>query len=314
VETVGLDLGGTKILAALVTDDGDVVAEHRVPTPDTDAAAIVEALAGAAVAVAGGRSLVAVGVGAAGLVDAQGTVRYAPNVPALIEFPLAQRLSDRLGMPVAVDNDANAAAWGEAIHGAARGVDDVLVVTLGTGIGGGIITGGRLYRGANGFAAEIGHFPVVDEGPACACGIDGHWEAMASGTALGVFARRRAAQGDIPDVVDRAGGDPEAVTGEHVTASALEGDPAAIALVEDFAGVVALGLAGLANILDPALVVIGGGLVTLGDTLLDPLRTEFRRLVEAGAHRPEIPVVAAELGERAGAIGAAALARGLVGG
>lgn len=311
--TAGLDLGGTKILGAVVAADGTLVAEERVDTP-SGAEEIVHAmfgLAGRLDAAAG--PVEAFGVGAAGLVDGDGTIRYAPNLKAFVGFPLRAALAKALGRPVVVDNDANVAAWGEVVHGAASGCSDVLVITLGTGVGGGLVLGGRLYRGAHGFAAEVGHFQVVDHGPVCACGERGHWEALASGTALGRVGREHATAGAAPGVVARAGGDPERVTGGHVGEAALAGDVDALAIVKEFATDVALGLAGLANVLDPELVVVGGGLVRLGDALLDPMRAVFDRRIEAPDHRPRIPIVPATLGERAGAIGAAALAREVAG-
>lgn len=310
--TVGLDLGGTKLLGAAVSADGAVLREVRVETPEEAEAllgAMVATVADLREAVAG---VAAVGVGAAGLVDHDGVVRYAPNIPAFVEYPLAARLAGALGLPVIVDNDANAAAWGEVAHGAAAGVADVLVVTLGTGVGGGIVTGGSLYRGAHGLAAEIGHFTVMAGGPECACGERGHWEAVASGTALGRIGREWASAGRAPGVLARAGGEVDLVRGEHVGEAALDGDADALAIVRAFAGDVALGLAGLANILDPAVIVVGGGLVVLGDLLLEPLRDAFTPRIEAPAHRPAIPIVPAALGERAGAVGAAALAREVV--
>lgn len=308
-DTVGLDLGGTKIFGARVDDRGTIVEEHRVETPTT-ADGLVDALAGLAARLGEG---LPVGVGAAAMVGPGGVTLGAPNVAALQGLPLAERLERVLGAPALVDNDANAAAWGEVRHGAARGHDHVLVVTLGTGVGGGIVSGGRLLRGAHGFAAEIGHFQVADDGPRCPCGERGHWEAMASGQALGRLGREAAAAGRAREVVERAGGDAGAVTGVHVGDAARAGDPEAARIVAELARWVAVGLAGLVNVLDPELVVVGGGLVRLGDVLLDPVRDEFRGRIEAPGDRPEVPIVAAELGERAGAIGAAALARELAG-
>ncbi len=211
-----------------------------------------------------------------------------------------------------VDNDANAAAWGEVCHGAARGVRDVLVITLGTGVGGGIVANGEIYRGAHGFAAEVGHFQTDPHGLPCACGQVGHWEASASGSALGRMGRERAAMGALPSALERAGGDVSKVTGVIVGDAAQAGAPDAVAVVAAYAERVAVGIAGLANILDPARIVVSGGLVELGEVLLAPLRASVRGRLEGAAFRPEIDVVAAELGERAGVIGAAALARRLI--
>lgn len=307
--TAGLDLGGTKVLGALVDADGTVVAQERRSSRPDDAHELVAGLTDLIAALSGDRDVGAVGIGAAGMVDGEGVVRYAPNVPAFVDFPLRQRVADATGLPVVVENDANAAAWGEVAHGAARGRSDVLVITLGTGIGGGIVTGGSLYRGARGYAAELGHFQVTPDGPRCACGEVGHWEAVGSGTALGRMGQEAAARGRLSRAVELAGGDPDAVTGVHVGDAAQEGDREATELVAEYAGWVAIGLAGLANILDPEMIVIGGGLVELGDTLLEPVRESFRDRVEAADRREVIEIVPAALGERAGAVGAAALAR-----
>ena len=206
----------------------------------------------------------------------------------------------------------NVAARGEIAYGAAVGVGHALFVTLGTGIGGAMLLGGQLYRGARGFGAEIGHMTVERGGPLCACGEYGHWEAIASGTALGRMARELVGQGGGASILAAAGNDRDAVAGTHVEQAAAAGDGDAIALLARYADNVALGLAGLANVLDPEMIVIGGGLVELGPLLFDPLHAAFMRHVEGAAYRPTIPIVPAHLGERAGAVGAAVLARELL--
>jgi glucokinase len=183
------------------------------------------------------------------------------------------------------------------------------MATIGTGIGGGLVSEGRLQRGRHGFAGEIGHMVVDPQGPRCPCGQRGCWERYASGSGLGWMAREAAQAGVAGRVVQLAGGDPEAVRGEHVTAAAGEGDAEAREVMARFAWWLALGLANLANVLDPEVIVLGGGMVSAGRVLLDPAREAFDRLVEGAGHRPLIPLVAARLGERAGAIGAALLAR-----
>ena len=306
--TIGVDLGGTNLRAALVDEEGQVLAEEHEHTPD-DWRELVAATVRCIGAVDADSKATAVGIGAAGLIDREGTVHYAPNLPMLREAPLGRALGDALSQPVVVDNDANVAALGELEHGAARGCQHALVITLGTGIGGAIILDGRVYRGAHGFAAEVGHWQFDPDGPLCACGEPGHWEAAASGTALGRMARERAAAGKAPNVVARAGGDVSAVSGVHAGDSAQAGEPDGIAIVTDYARTVATGLAGLANILDPEVIVVAGGLIELGDVLLGPLNAEFGGRLEGPEFRPAVPVVAAALGERAGVIGAAALAR-----
>ena len=308
--TLGVDLGGTNLRIGVVDEAGAILAEVRAPAP-SEVDALVHAIGAQADVLIPTHGVRAVGVGTAGMIDHDGAVRYAPNLPMFVDVPLRALLAERLVPPVVVDNDANAAAWGEHCHGAARGVGNALVITLGTGVGGGIILDGRLVRGAHGFAGEVGHWQFDPHGPDCACGEVGHWEAVASGTALGRLARARAEQGSAPSVLARAGGDATAVRGEHVGESAAAGEADGAAILAEFAEVVALGFAGLANILDPELIVVSGGLVEIGDVLLDPLRAAFLGHLEGSAHRPAIPIVAAGLGDASGMVGAAALAREL---
>ena len=308
--TVGLDIGGTKVLGVLLDAEGRVLQEQRRLSPHagvdalvSTAAAIVEELAEPASPV---------GVGAAGLVDHDGHVLYSPNLPTVRDAPLRDALHAATKHPVVVDNDANVAARGEVAYGAAKGVQHALLVTLGTGIGGGLLLNGELYRGAHGFGAEIGHITVERGGPLCACGELGHWEAIASGTALGRMARELVEEGGGARIRAAAGGASAAITGVHVEEAARAGDTDAKALLARYADNVSLGLAALANVLDPELIVIAGGLVELGPLLFDPLLESFMRHVEGAAYRPKIAIVPAQLGERAGAVGAAVLARELL--
>lgn len=281
------------------------MAEHRLPTP-RGAAGVLDVLA-ETVAALGPAS--AVGVGMPGLVDVTGVLRFAPNLPGVVDLDVRGGLRARFpGVAVRVDNDATCAGWAEDRVGAARGSSHALLVTLGTGIGGGLIVDGRLARGAHGFAGEIGHMVVDPNGPSCPCGQRGCWERFASGSGLGSLAREAAAATPGGRMAELAGGDPEAVRGEHATAAAAEGDAVAQGVMAGFGRWVALGLANLANVFDPEVFVLGGGLVKAGEILLAPVREAFAGLVLAGAHRPPIAIVAAALGERAGAIGAALLA------
>lgn len=283
-----------------------MVDERRVPTPVGEGP-LLEALAGVATAVRGDGELVGVGVGVPGLVDRRGVLRFAPNLPGVEAMPIKADLEAVLGVEVRVDNDATCAAWGERQVGAAQGYDDVILVTLGTGIGGGIVADGGLVRGANGFAGEIGHMVVDPDGPPCPCGQRGCWERFASGSGLGGLAVRAATEGRAARVLALAGGDPSLVRGEHVTVAAADGDAEAQAVLADFGWWVALGLANLANVFDPEAFVLGGGLVEAGELLLAPVREAFARLLTGGAYRPPVDIVAATLGEHAGAIGAACL-------
>lgn len=300
-----MDLGGTKCLGVAL-EAGTVVDECRVPTPVGETA-LLDVLAEVATAVGGGADVLGVGVGVPGLVDRGGVLRFAPNLPGVVDLAIQAELERRLGAPVQVDNDATCAAWGERQVGAAQGYDDIILVTLGTGIGGGIVAGGALLRGANGFSGEIGHMVVDPDGPECPCGQRGCWERFASGGGLGRLAQRAATEGRAGHVLALAGGDPALVRGEHVTAAAGEGDVEAHAVLAELGWWLALGLANLANVFDPRAFVLAGGLIEAGELLLSPVRTAFAGLLTGASHRPGIAILPATLGEHAGAIGAACL-------
>ncbi|MGZ4683020.1 MAG: ROK family protein, partial [Acidimicrobiales bacterium] len=317
----GLDLGGTKILG-VVTDPDEPrrsLCSVRVDTP-RGADALVAAMAGVVAdlrAELTRRSLgdvAAVGVGVAGLVDRAGVLRFAPNLPGVVDLDVRGALGEATAVPVAVDNDANVATLAEHRLGAGERADDMVLVTLGTGIGGGIISGGVLQRGAAGFAGEPGHMVVDPNGPPCPCGRRGCWERYASGSGLGRIARDAAHAGRADRVVALAGGDPDAVRGEHVTRAAADGDAEALELMREFAWWVALGVSNLENLLDPGVVVIGGGLAEAGELLLAPTRDAYADLVLAHDHRPPARIVGAALGADAGAIGSVLLAGDLLAG
>ncbi len=306
-QALGIDVGGTKIETLRVARDGTVLDRTRVPTPAEDPEATIGAMIDAAKGLLD-PEVVAVGVGAAGLVDAStGVLRFAPNL-AWRELPIAARMSDALGLPCQVDNDANVAAWGEYRFGAGRGYRHMLLVTVGTGIGGGVVAGRRLFRGAHGFAAEIGHIIVEPNGPLCGCGNRGCWEQVASGQAIGRLGREAAIEHPMSLIAELAGKDAAAVTGETVTMAANQGDDVAIRILAQVGHRLGEGIAGLVNVLDPQVVVVGGGAIVAGDLLLDPARESFFGSVEGPEHRPAVPIVPAQLENDAGAVGAAALA------
>ncbi len=255
--------------------------------------------------------IAAVGVGCAGLVDRRGTVATSPNIPGIRDFPLRAMLGERLGCPVVVENDATAAVWAEVTSGAAAGVADALFATFGTGIGAAIVAGGEIRRGASGLAGEAGHMIVDPAGPACPCGRSGCWERLASGAALGRAAREAARSGRAPALLARVDGRIDDLRGEHVGELAATGDPVARSLLRGVAGWVALGLNNLILLLDPEVVVLGGGLSELGEVFLTPLREALEDVYVQRRCRPPVEVKAAHYGGRAGAIGAALLAADL---
>ncbi|MGH3849341.1 MAG: ROK family protein, partial [Pseudonocardiaceae bacterium] len=236
-----------------------------------------------------------------------GSLRVAPNLRFAEGMAMESFVQDRLGLPVVTENDATCACWAEWVMGAGSPYRDLIMVTLGTGIGGGIVSAGRLMRGSNGFAGEYGHMIVNPDGPQCSCGRRGCWERYASGSGLGYLGREAAIAGGAESVLARAGG-LEQIRGEHVSAAAADDDADAIRIVGDFAYWVALGLANLVQMLDPAAIVVGGGLVSMGEILFEPVRAELGHML--GHRRGDgVPVLAAALGERAGAMGAALLAK-----
>jgi glucokinase len=309
---VGLDVGGTKVAGLLVSEGGEVLGREVVETPARDVEATMGALFSVIDILRAAGSPVAVGIGGAGMVDFDaGIMRYAPNL-AWRELPIRDMVAERTGLPSVLDNDANAACWGEFRFGAARGYRHVLLVTVGTGIGGGIVADGKLYRGAHGFAAEVGHVVVEPGGPPCGCGNRGCWEQVAGGQALDRMGREEAE--DNPDgLIARLAGTEQAV-GRHVSEAARQGDAEALGIIEEVGRRLGEGIAGYVNVLDPELVVVGGGVTEIGPMFLDPARKAYLATVQARDYRPEVPLVPAALGNDAGAIGAAAMALELDGG
>ena len=309
--TVGVDVGGTKIAAGVVDDAGSILEEETEPTPATDPAAIATAIADVVGRLRRSHDIEAVGVGAAGFVDAKrSTVLFAPNI-SWADEPLAGRVGAHIDLPVVVENDANAAAWGEFQFGAGKDVDDLLLIAVGTGIGGGYVTENRLYRGAFGVAGEVGHLRMVPAGIRCGCGRYGCWEQYASGQALVRQARDRVSD-ELPEAAALSavvGGDPERLTGPMVTEQAQAGDPLARELLADIGRWLGEGIASLVTVLDPAVVVLGGGVAEAGDLIVEPARRAFARTLPAAGHRPAPKLRTTDLGNRAGMIGAADLAR-----
>jgi glucokinase len=308
---IGVDIGGTKVAAGVVDDEGKVIDTTRRLTPGHDVRETEDVIAEVVAELSARHEVSAVGIGAAGWIGAdRATVLFSPHL-AWRNEPLRDALAEAIGVPVVVENDANAAAWAEYRFGAARDARVAVMVTLGTGIGGGLVVSGVLYRGAFGVGCEYGHMCVVPDGRRCACGNRGCWEMYASGTALARDARELA---DIAPVsayrlMQLANGDLDQLTGPLVTQAAREGDPAAVEIYTAMGRWLGRGLANLAAVIDPTVFVIGGGVSEAGDLLLVPARQAFSESLTGRGFRPVAEVRLAELGPEAGLVGAADLAR-----
>ena len=313
---IGIDIGGTKVAGGVVDVDGNVIhrarrdTPHRSKSPSVVEGTIVEVVA-ELMQCAGPEAVVAVGIGAAGFVAAdRATVVFAPHLSWRHE-PLREALQKRVAVPIYVDNDANAAVWAEWRFGAAQGETHLMMITLGTGIGGGILIHGQVQRGRFGIAGEFGHMQVVPGGHRCECGNRGCWEQYASGNAL-VREARSLFSANSPiasDLLDRVEGVPGNLTGPLITQAARDGDPTACELLAEIGHWLGVGIANLAAAFDPGTFVIGGGMSAAGDLLLASARDTFKRQLTGRGYRPEARIVAGALGNDAGLIGAADLAR-----
>ncbi len=325
--TIGVDVGGTKVLAGVVTPDGQVIASARRETPADDPGKTLELIVEVITELCAAHEAVGVGVGAAGWIDeTRSRVLFAPNL-AWRDEPLRERVADRVALPVVVENDANVAAWAEFRFGSAAHMNNSMALfTVGTGIGGGLVLGGELWRGAHGMAAEMGHMRVVPSGRLCGCGRTGCLEQYASGSALVQAARDRAAAdpetahrllGLAAKAIAAKGGSGSgqldalvaAIDGPLVTQAAREGDPAARQAFAEVGRWLGSGMADIVQLLDVEIVVIGGGVIEAGELLLAPARAEFVDQLAARSSLPVAPVVAAQMGNLAGVVGAADLAR-----
>jgi glucokinase len=311
--TIGVDVGGTKVAGGVVDDHGTVLASNRKPTPAEDPAGTRDTIVEVAAELARDYpEATAIGIGAAAWIDAAGsTVLFAPNL-AWRDEPLRDYVTKAVGLPTVLENDANVAAWAEFRYGAARQADDSMVmITVGTGIGGGIVLNGELWRGANGIAGELGHIQSVPDGHPCGCGRLGCLEQYASGNALVRFARAGARQ--EPDraglLLELSGGDPLAITGRQITEAAQHGDGVARDAFAQIGYWLGVAMADLAQSFDPQVLVVGGGVIDAGDLLMGPtVRTYHDQLAQRDRF-PVADIVAAETGNTAGVLGAADLAR-----
>lgn len=309
---IGIDVGGTKSLAVFHLGGTDVLRAER-PTP-SGSASLLDTIVDLTMEIEDSarrlglskQTISDVGVGLPGLVTRSGVLRAAPNLIDVIELDAKKILENRLQRRVWVDNDATCAAVAEWREGAGANCDDFLLVTIGTGIGAGIIASGRLLRGSNGFAGELGHMFVDPAGPPCPCGRSGCWERYASGSGLALLARNAVESGNGDDFVQRAGSI-EKIRGEDVADLASRGSKQALDVLDEFGRWIAVGLSNMVNVLDPGRIVLGGGAARMGDLLLQPVRSWLESLLYASDHRPTPDVVIAHFGESAGAIGAGML-------
>jgi glucokinase len=309
--TIGVDVGGTKVAAGIVDEQGKIIEKLRRSTPAARPDDTADVIVGVVSELLSRYEVTAVGIGAAGFVDeTRSTVLFAPNL-AWRDEPVKKRVEDRIGRTVIVENDANAAAWAETKLGAARGQQHVVLITVGTGIGAGVVLDGRLYRGRWGSAGEPGHYRVVPDGRLCGCGNRGCWEQYASGNALVAEARdlARRAPGGAVRLLQLGGGTPDGINGPAVTQAAREGDAGALSCFDIVGSWMGHGLADIAAILDPGCFVIGGGVSEAGELLLRPARAAYENGLTGRSHRQFADLRLAELGPDAGLIGAADLAR-----
>lgn len=310
MHSIGIDIGGTKIAGALVDANGNILQESKVPSPADSADGLVAAVVDLVQDLSLNRSILGVGVAAAGFIDAAAAnVIYAPNLNWRNE-PLKNRLQSKIDFPVVIENDANAAGWAEYRYGAGRGYKHMTMLTIGTGVGGAIIVDGRVLRGGFGVAGELGHMRVVPDGLPCGCGQNGCLESYGSGTALLKSARALANSADpagarLRELEATAG----ELSGAQVYQAIVEGDPGALRLLEQLGTHLGRAIASLSAILDPEVVVIGGGVSAAGELLLGPIRDAYERNLPARGFRPELELKVAELVNDAGVVGAADLAR-----
>ncbi|WP_396275328.1 ROK family protein [Glutamicibacter sp. PS] len=310
-KAIGVDIGGTKIAAGLVDSAGRIVRQLRRETPKSDAQTVERTIVDLVTELSAGEAGIPVGVGAAGWMDAAGeNVLFSPHL-AWRNEPVRARLRDLMGAEVTLVNDADAAGWAEYRFGAARAESDVVCLTLGTGIGGAMILGGEVYRGRFGVAGEFGHQVIVPGGHRCACGNRGCWEQYASGNALGRDGAELVRSGSpvAHNLIAAVNGAPEEVTGAIVTRLAAEGDPACRDLISEMGQWLGLGIANLSAVLDPGMIVIGGGLGAASAQLVATADESYRKTLSGRGYRPYAVVAQAQLGAEAGLIGAADLAR-----
>jgi glucokinase len=312
VNAIGIDIGGTKVLGGVVTGTGEILATARRDTPREGGRALTEAIANVATELVQQYPVDSIGVSAAGFISSdRQTMLATPNISNWNGVNLVAELTEILDKKIVLENDANAAAWGEFKFGAGRGRSDLMMLTLGTGVGGGLILDGSVFRGAFGIGAELGHIRLVPDGQLCGCGIRGCLEQYASGSALMRHAREAIDASPLlaRNLLDRGDGTIEGLRGSDITDAARDGDPVAIAAFNTMATYLGAGIASLCAVIDPSCVVLGGGVIDAGELFLGPTRDAALRLIPFSGKHPYPEIVAAELGNHAGLVGVADLSR-----
>lgn len=312
VDAIGIDVGGTKVLGGVVTASGEILATARRDTPREGGRALTEAIANVATELAQQFPVESIGVSAAGFITSdRQTMLATPNISNWNGVNLVNELTEILHKKIVLENDANAAAWGEFKFGAGRGRNDLMMLTLGTGVGGGLILDGAVFRGAFGIGAELGHIRLIPDGQLCGCGIRGCLEQYASGSALMRHAREAIDASPLlaRNLLERGDGSIEGLKGQHITDAARDGDPVAIAAFNTMANYLGAGIASLCAVVDPSCIVLGGGVIDAGELFLGPTREAALKLLPFSGKHPYPEIVPAELGNNAGLVGVADLSR-----
>lgn len=312
MHAIGIDIGGTKIGGALVDDSGNIVKELKIPSPIDDSNQMIEAIGSVISELSKGQQVVGVGVAAAGFMSADREIMYhSPNISAWRNEPLKKRIETQTDLPVMLENDANAAGWAEYRFGAGAQSKSMVMLTIGTGVGGAVISDGVLLKGGFGIGAELGHVVLIPGGKSCGCGQSGCVESYCSGTAL-LRAARELADSDDPKAsrLKQLKQETGELSGEQLYQAIMEDDIGATELIVDLGRYLGQAIASIfVPVLDPELVVIGGGVSAVGEKLLDTIRSEFERLIPARGYRPVLTIAKAKFLNQAGLIGAADLAR-----
>lgn len=309
---IGIDIGGTKIIGGVVDPSGTIIDRERIETPREGGLETVARIAEVAKSLASRHDVDAVGVSLAGFISKdRKRMETNPNIANMKGLAIHDELERATGLAIHLENDANCAAWGEYRFGAGQGSNPMIMITVGTGVGGGLIIDGKLLIGAFGTAGEVGHVPIIPNGEICGCGMRGCLEQYASGNALRRYVRR--AIENTPNlgakILSLGNGEVDGIEGPHITEAAKAGDPIALAAFNEIGDLLGYAISGFTSIIDPEVVVIGGGVVDAGEILLDPIRASATKHSPMRTSHDMAQIVAANLGNDAGIVGVADLAR-----